>query len=325
MSRNRPPEPAVDDPLSRIDTSPLDALLRIRAELDLLEGRLQAMQVRRDSVAAAVYARVHDDYERRRDALEADARPLKAAARASHAALRQQLAQAGSEHEAARLDREEIDFRFSLGEFDAAEQQARLVEVDRRLAETGAARERADALHQRFLAAFASQEDLEAGTAEAPTVQLRTLGEHDTQPASPLPPPPPQSGGAATVAMQILPADAAGATQVMRTLKRDGTAPRSDQTLIMRTARLVPRTGESGAQPVVVALKPLLLGSGSECDVKIAGARARHAEIRASMAGFTLTDHGGGVRINGVAVEQHLLRQDDVIDIAGTQYVFRDL
>ncbi|MBB5209581.1 FHA domain-containing protein [Chiayiivirga flava] len=316
----------MDDPLSRIDTSPLDALLRIRAELDLLEGRLQTMQSRRDSVAAAVYARVRDDYERRRDALDADARPLKAAARASHAALRQQLAQAGNAHEAARLDREEIEFRFSLGEFDATEQQTRLVEIDRRLAETGAARERAEALHQRFLAAFASQEDLEAGAADAPTVQLRTLGEHDTQPASPPPPPPPpQAGGAATVAMKIPPADAAGATQVMRTLKRDGTAPRSDQTLIMRTARLLPRGGDTGAQPVVVALKPLLLGSGSDCDVKIAGARAHHAEIRASMAGFTLTDHGGGVRINGVAVEQHLLRQDDVIDIAGTQYVFRDL
>ena len=54
-----------------------------------------------------------------------------------------------------------------------------------------------------------------------------------------------------------------------------------------------------------------------------AGAR-RHAEVRVSMAGFTLSDEGGGVRVNGVAVTQHLLRNDDAIDIGPARFVFRE-
>lgn len=324
MSR-LPPEPAMHDPFAQIDTSPLDALLRIRAELDTLDARLQAMEARRDSVAAAVYTRVRSDYEQRRQALEHEAAPLKSAARASYAALRQLLQQAQSEHEATQLDREEIEFRFSLGEFDEAEHARRRGDVDQRLADKAIARDQADALRERFVAAFASPEDLEHAPADAPTVQLRTLGAWDTQPAATLPPPPPASSSADTVAMKTLPREAADATQVMRALKRDGAAPRSDQTLIMRTARLLPQSADAGAQPVVIALKPMLIGSGGDCDVKIAAARTHHAEIRASMAGFTITDHGGGVRINGVAVEQHLLRQDDAIDIGGVLFVFREM
>lgn len=321
MSR-LPPEPAMHDAFAQIDTSPLDALLRIRAELDTLDTRLQAMEARRDSVAAAVYTRVRADYEQRRQALGHEAAPLKSAARASYATLRQLLQQAQAEHEATQLDREEIEFRFSLGEFDADEHARRCGDVDQRLADKAAASEQANALRQRFIAAFGSSDALEHTPADAPTVQLRTLDAWETQPSASLPPPPPAA--ADTVVMKTLPREAADSTQVMRALKRDGATPRSDQTLIMRTARLLPQGTDAGTQPVVIALKPMLLGSGSGCDVKIATARADHAEIRASMAGFTITDHGGGVRINGVAVEQHLLRQDDVIDIAGVLFVFRE-
>lgn len=317
------PTPSPDDSFAAIDTSPLDALQRLRGEIDALDARLATMQSRRDSVAVAVYERVRSDYEQRRRALDADADPLRAQARAAYATLRQQAQQVEAAHAAARLDREEIDFRFSLDEFDADEHRRRVVDIDRRLADHGAARERADALRARFVAAFASQDELEAGLHDdAATVQMRTL-----DPAMiPPPAPPPSSGDAPTVTLQPLPPQRldTGATQVMRTLKRDGSAPRSDQTLIMRTARLLPQSPEAGTQPVVIALKPLLLGSGDDCDVRIAAARPHQAEIRASMAGFTITDHGGGVRINGVPIEQHLLRQDDAIDVAGARFVFRE-
>jgi hypothetical protein len=42
------------------------------------------------------------------------------------------------------------------------------------------------------------------------------------------------------------------------------------------------------------------------------------------MAGFTLSDEGGGVRVNGVAVNQHLLRHEDVIEVGPARFVFRE-
>lgn len=318
--------------LARIDVSPLDTLGRIKQELDTLTARLAAMEARRDSVAAPVYARVRDDYEQRRRALEDEAAPLKDTARASYAALRDLLQRSEADHEGTRLDREEIDFRYSLGEFDEADYTTRLADVDRRLAEKASARDAADVLRQRFLAAFASEQDLEQAapqtrsSADAATVQLRTLDPdiHDVPPSASRPPPPPSSD-ADTKPSRILASDA---TQVMRVLGRPDSStaapPRSDQTLVMRTAKLLPQNPAAGTAPVVLALKPMLFGSGKDCDVKLAVASARHAEIRASMAGFTITDQGGGVRINGVALEQHLLRQDDTVDIGTALYVFRE-
>lgn len=322
----------MQEELANIDVSPLDALGRIKQELDTLTARLAAMEARRDSVAAPVYARVHDDYEQRRHALEDEAAPLKDTARASYAALRELLQRSEADHEGTRLDREEIDFRYSLGEFDEADYTTRLADVDRRLGEKASVRESADALRQRFLAVFASEQDLEQSappprsSADAATVQLRTLDPaiHDVA-APALRPPPPPSPDADTKPSRKLAADA---TQVMRVLGRGESAaaasPRSDQTLVMRTAKLLPQNPAAGTAPIVLALKPLLFGSGKDCDVKLAGASARHAEIRASMAGFTITDQGGGVRINGVALEQHLLRQDDAVDIGSALYVFRE-
>lgn len=318
----------MQDELAKIDVSPLDTLGRIKQELDTLTARLAAMEARRDSVAAPVYARVHDDYEQRRRALEDEAAPLKNAARASYAALRELLQRSEADHESTRLDREEIDFRYSLGEFDEADYKTRLADVDLRLEQKASARESADALRQRFLAVFASEEDLEQSTppprssADAATVRLRTLDPGTVDGVRP--PPPPLATQADTKPSRKLAADA---TQVMRVLGRGDTAaaPRSDQTLVMRTAKLLPQNPAAGTTPILLALKPITFGSGKDCDVKLAGANARHAEIRASMAGFTITDQGGGVRINGVALEQHLLRQDDAVDIGAALYVFREL
>jgi hypothetical protein len=330
------------DDLAQIDVSPLDTLARIKGELTTLDNRLATMQSRRDSVAAPVYARVEADYEQRRRALEGEAAPLKTAARASYATLRALLQRCEAEHESSRLDREEVEFRFSLGEFDEADFQQRLVDVDRHLAEKAAVRESADALRERFLAAFNDAEDLEhaalppaapspdgatpppAGS-NAATVQMRTLDPTTLPGGQPLPPS--FTAESAAVSPPAPRAAADAATQVMRVLSPEDVASRaqrSDQTLLMRTARLLPQNPAAGAHPIVLAIKPIVFGSGKDCDVKLAGARARHAEIRASMAGFTLTDLGGGVRVNGAALEQHLLRQDDAIDIGPALYVFRE-
>ena len=89
----------MQEELATIDVSPLDALGRIKQELDTLEGRLAAMEERKESVAAAVYMRVRADYETRRRALEDEAAPLKTTARAQYARLRELLARSEDDHE----------------------------------------------------------------------------------------------------------------------------------------------------------------------------------------------------------------------------------
>ena len=117
----------------------------------------------------------------------------------------------------------------------------------------------------------------------------------------------------------------AGSTQTMRVLKGNAAAaPRPDQTVIIRGARLVPQNAAAGKITHSIGLKPASIGSSEDCDVRVAGASAQHAEIRVSMAGYTLSDLGGGVRINGVAVEQHLLRHEDALDIGPAKFVFKE-
>jgi len=342
--------------LAAIDVTPLDQLMRLKAELDTLEQRLQVMEERRASVAEAVYRRVRADYEARRQKLDQEAAPLKDAAREQYVKLHALLSRSEADHEAARLDREEIDFRHSLGEFDQAEYERRIAAVDEQLAARAAVREKAAELRQRFIAAFRSEDELRAVAPVAPAaaaassiydtqvppsapppaaatipppldVATRRLTPLDPAQLAPRPPEPTQVLGVPNPPASAPPSPAAdvGATQTMRVLKGDpATAPRADQTVIIRAARLVPQNPEAGKLTHTVGLKPVTLGCAEDCDIRVPGAAPRHAEIRVSMAGYTISDLGGGVRINGAAIEQHLLRHDDAIDIGPARFVFRE-
>ena len=333
----------MQEELATIDVTPLEALGRIKQELDTLEARLAAMEQKRDAVAAPVYMRVRADYESRRRALEDEAAPLQATAREQYARLRELLQRSEADHETTRLDREEVEFRYSLGEFDEAEYKKRLKAVDKQLADKAAARQQAEGLKQRFVAVFRSEAELElplpavpagaAATRKLETLKPEQLAAYDTNPgvaAAPPVPPPVQ----ATTVMQV-PGANAGATQMMRAIRPQDIAaaaapapasppPRSDSTMIMRTARLVPQNAEAGKQTHTLALKPTSFGSDDGCDVRLPSAPRRAAEIRVSMAGFTLSDEGGKVKVNGVGVTQHLLRHEDVIEIGPAKFVFKE-
>lgn len=334
----------MQDELAIIDVTPLDALGRIRTELDTLEQRLGAMEQRKDSVAAPVYMRVRSDYEGRRRALEDEASPLQQVAREQYAKLRELLQRSEADHEATRLDREEIEFRFSLGEFDEKEHKKRLQAVDKQLADKAAARTAADAMKQRFVSVFRNEEELQmplpAAHAEpAATRKLNTLSEaqlasaYDTNPGNTaaIAPAPPL----ATLVMQVPPAApgaSPAATQMMRAIRpsdlaavqAQAPAARADSTMIMRSARLVPQNPDAGKNSYTLGIKPVSIGSDDGSDVRLAGAARLHAEIRVSMAGFTLSDEGGGVRVNNVSINQHLLRHEDVIEVGPARFVFRE-
>ncbi len=346
------------DELAGIDTSPLDKLTELKEEIETLDQRLATMEERKEQVAEAVYQRVRADYEARRRQLEQESAPLKAAAREQYVKLFALLSRSEADHDAARLDREEADFRHALGEYDDAEYKKRIAEIDAKLKAKSAAREQALTMRDRFVAAFKSEEELKQALPRSQDAPAEPPPEPDAAepPAAPaeasaeatLPPPaaPPPPVVAETVRMKPLTpeqlaaagvpaADAAtptsnkvvdpGATQTMRTLKGSaGTPPRADQTVVIRGARLLPQNPEAGKITHTVGLKPVMIGSAEQCDIRIPGSMPHHAEIRVSMAGFTVSDLGGGVRINGVAIEQHLLRHDDVLEIGQARFAFRE-
>ncbi len=153
----------MSDELERIDTAPIQTLAGLRRERDVLEERLAKMEEMRAKVSAEVFERVRTDYETRREELDAQARPLEAAARREWIKLRQLHGECEAALRAAELEREEVDFRFALGELDEKVHQDRVAETDRIV---GSRRERLEAVgevRQAFLAVFDSEADLEAG------------------------------------------------------------------------------------------------------------------------------------------------------------------
>jgi hypothetical protein len=340
----------MQDELSAIDTSALDTLTELKGEIETLDQRLESMEERKSQVAEAVYKRVRADYEARRRSLEQESAPLKAAAREQYVKLYALLSRSEADHEAARLDREEADFRHALGEFDEADYKKRVAEIDAHLKAKGEAREQALEVRGRFISAFKSEEDLKQALPQQTVITPPPPAPApEPSPETTLPPTPAAAAPAVDETVRMKPltpeqlaaagvpvADGAatptsnkvvdpGATQTMRTLK-GGTSspPRADQTVVIRGARLVPQNPEAGKITHTVGLKPVMLGSGDQCDIRIAGSMPHHAEIRVSMAGYTVSDLGGGVRINGVAIEQHLLRHDDVLEIGPARLAFRE-
>ncbi len=163
---------------------------------------------------------------------------------------------------------------------------------------------------------------LDPATLDVPKIDVPTLV---AKPVSAEPPPLPAA-----------PAATAGATQILRAIKPGDLAAAasaatpapagkpSEPTVVVRSGRLVPQNPEAGKLSHTIGAKPLTIGSGESCDIRVAGASARHAEVRASMAGITVSDLGGGVRINGVVIEQHLLRHEDVLEIGAARFTFRE-
>lgn len=170
--------------LLQIDTSAIEQLVRIKEEQGVLKDRLQKMDANRDAVSEVVYHRVRKDYEQRLSAVEAEALPLKNHARREYSKLR--TLQLGMERalQDARLEKEELEFRNSLGEFEKGEFTARVSESEAKLAERQGDLDEAIQLKARFLTAFNSEEELNA---DAPPAMEVPAPARTTAPATPPP------------------------------------------------------------------------------------------------------------------------------------------
>jgi hypothetical protein len=121
---------------SPIDISILEALIELRKQQAQVDQFCQRAEERKDKVEAAVFSRVMADYGKRRADLEAEASPLVAKALVEYRKLRASFEAVRATQAAARLDKEEIEFRHALGEVDDPVKLERLKEPERLIAET---------------------------------------------------------------------------------------------------------------------------------------------------------------------------------------------
>jgi hypothetical protein len=309
--------------LAGVDLAPIDALKALKQEADLLRSRRASMDALKADFAEPVYRRVDADYAKQLDAVEKKAEPLRQQALAAYAGLRSAVREIDTAHDAVKLDRQEIDLRHKLGEFDAAERDRRVAAIETTLSESRAAHERAQALRARFLEVFPDEAELDKATPARPTTPVaRVLGESGRitpaiEPAMtrvfpvldlPEPPKPPPS-------MKAPPPPAAGTAS-------------ASATMFLRTARLVPQSPEAGRAAIPLPPRPVTLGNDGTAEIQVGGpgVESRHAEININAKGYTLVDLGSklGTLVNAEPVQERLLRHEDVIQIGAARYVFRE-
>jgi len=273
-----------------------------------------------------VFARVRDDYTRRQNDLDEKSRPLKQAAREQYARLRDLLQKFEADHEAIKLDQQELELRHKLGEYDDKEFQRRAKAIESAVKDKAEARARALELKARFLEAFHAESELEAPTAPslrrdaAATQQFAVLAGGEAAMAEARTHEVPEIGGN----------EPPNKTQMMPALDIPEPAPAAAgaATQIFRPARLIPQNAEAGKQNCALTLKPLSIGAASGNDVRVGGpgVEAKHAQIMATMSGFTITDLNTkhGTRVNAEKIRERTLRNDDVIQIGAARFVFRE-
>lgn len=321
--------------LEAIDVTAVDALKTLKAEQDVLAERLAQLEERRSSVAEPVYLRVRGDYEKRSRELEQQSAPLKQEARAQFNQLSSLLDRYAADHEAITLDRQEIELRHQLGEFDDGEYERRNADLETELDARSEAVQLGGDLKARFLEAFHSEAELlavaSASTAAAappappPTVELAPAAAAETPvPAAVTPAPaaatPTVPGGFRTLETEI----AGDQTQVMSTMplppQAAPTAPAAAATVAAPT--MVPPSRTSGRPPSETQIMSVLdiplpprnsavpaAASGATVVVRAARLVPQNPEAGKNSIVLSLNsvsigaDSGNDVRVGGPGVE----------------------
>ncbi|HEY8550563.1 MAG TPA: FHA domain-containing protein [Vicinamibacterales bacterium] len=340
---------------SVIDISVLEALIDLRKQQALVDQYCQRAEERKDKVEPAVYARVVADYARRRQALEEQAAPLVTKAIGEYRKLRATYTSVQATHDAARLDKQEVEFRHSLGEIDDEAMAERLKGPEEVLARTAEELAALDSQESLFRTALPNVDLAEiAAAAETPPVPE----EQAAADATAVPPPIPATDLEATP-IAAAPDDAIEFAEV------------SDATLVEMAGDSAasgslagPHNGVPSAAPVPPPVPPPLPeGEGSEDRTFIVpeasliseadngktvnfrlsaltyigrsednqlrlldpGVSRRHVLIMAGPGGYTIRDLGSqnGTYVNGDRVDEGPLTDGDRITIGEINLLFR--
>jgi hypothetical protein len=300
--------------LSRIDLTPLSELVRIKQEEGVLAERLVKIEDRAGKVSRTVYDRVKRDYETRRAALEQESRPLKEKARVEYRRLKALRAQVAQAVEAAALDKEELELRKDLGEFPDRDYQEKLSACEARLAGEKKDLDDVDETKAKFLEAFRSEDELEAGS-PAPA-QAPPASRPSAVSATFVPP----SADATVIGVSGLEPESPDATVIQAS--RPGpetTATGREPTRPLPLVRLALLDGEAVAREFPVKPGISMVGrlAQSEIHLPTPDVSRRHAQIVFGGDGCFVVDLGSenGVVVNGARVQKQKLANGDVIQL----------
>jgi hypothetical protein len=330
----------MQDELNQIDVACAEALKKIKDEQDVIDGRIKAMDEMKSEVAEVVYLRVRADYKSKRDALDAQAKPLREQAQAQYLRLMAAFDELEASNEAVQLDKQETELRHQLGEFNKEEFGKRMKAIDAAAAEQSVLFEKARGLREKFLAAVRGEEELRVALiapaapnalATPATPPMPAAAGHVTQPempaittaeipkpVAPVPPAAPKTMADGTLVMPAMPtAPAAVAAKPVVT----------EATVMFKPARLVPQNPEAGKTTYALTLKPMGIGSDTGNDIRIAGpgVEPKHAQIVPTPQGYSLMDFDTkhGTRVNAEKVKDRVLNNEDVVQIGAARFVFR--
>lgn len=349
------------DELKSIDTSAVEQLTRIRAELDGLTERLERLDQEKSRVSVAVFDKIRSDYKGKKAGLEQEAGPLTTQVRDQFNKLEALLESVETAAAKSALDKEELELRLKLGEFDEEEFGRRTKGLDKALQTQHDGLTQISKVKEVFVMALGSGGELASAPPRSPLEPRTSAVEQppakpQTKPAeaseaaeSPTPLTSPttsatESAEADTTVESQTPA-AAPATEKTtvepKKLREAATeAPKTPVKKPRRPTEALPAPGKTTMLPIArlialdktdapeILLGPLTsMGRTAENDVVISenAVSRRHAEVELGTEGFLLKDlgSGNGTYVNGEAIDERLLVDGDRIQVGTSRFEFK--
>lgn len=328
--------------LRQIDVSAIAELVRIKEQEEILRERLAKMEAGKAKVSQVVYRRVREDYETRQAALDAESHPLKERARTEYAKLCVLRGEAERAVEDASLQKEELEFRRDLGEFEDDQFRDGLAECEKRLSDRKQELAEILQLKEQFLKAFHSEEELELpAVVELPRREPVSGEETVVRPYTPVSPPAPALSPDATVMSSALPSQAQGGVPpsdvTIPTSKAAvaSSAPASatglstvSATVMLSLSRVIRLVNNEPAEEYVLKPGANSIGRSPKNDIQVPQSEVsrRHANIILSDEGCRIVDLGSenGVYVNGERVQDRPLANGDLILVGTQKLVYKE-
>lgn len=318
--------------MQKIDTSVIDELMDVKKERETVAARLAKMTAEQAQVSDVVFRRVKRDYETRLSGLERKAAPLKDRGRLEFAKLKSLLDRLDSQNQATKFDKEELEFRHRLGEFEDKEFEKKLTELEGKLDEQKGHLAESGDLRARFVESFDSEAELmtpppaAAPAPGAPPPAAPPATDEGSGLTAPQPvPPPARPGVGATNPGAAAPAAADPGV--------DGTVilapqapPAAAAPQASGSAKLVAIDDDLGAKEFALQAQTFV-GRTPDNHVRInkPTVSRRHAQLSQADKVWTVKDlrSENGTYVNGEKISERALTDGDRVHFGTVRLIFR--
>jgi hypothetical protein len=339
------------DDLGSVDISHLDTLAKIEADQRAIRALAEKAAWHRDKVVE-VYSRVVRDYEARVKALDEQAQAVRRRVRDDLKTLDGLHDRCREAVDQARVELQESEFRFEVGEFTRDEFQKREQAIERTIAERQEEFESVRKLRQRYLDLLPPESPAAreaqawppappavtipaAAPAAAPTVPAPAAAIPAPTPARRPPGDAVPAGGAAAVPVEAPPPPPDGETSFlpppsgadfqMPPLPGGGDGEEFGTVAVSAALLIEDKGGLPGAAHRLGLRTSVGRTPDNQIVVPIREVSRRHAEIVCTENGYVVKDLGSpnGTFVNGEKVTEHRLQDGDRIALGGQVFVFK--